>query len=175
MGRIWTNNENAEDGLFLCLQDSKRLSWTEAGLRSWVGQWVKTMGSQWDNVVFSPTRLFLSVLIGIWKPGDMFEPNFCRDGPPIPLYCSPHSPESLLDLDLSLRRNLGENNIKKGETNTYWMNQWVVGWRDQGRLPEGGTGLIWSCKNGCMLVSWRKCVVSRKAVKFNATSWDICN
>ena len=106
------------------------------------------------NVVFSPTKSFHSMLIGTWKPGGIFEPNFSTDGPPIPLYCSPYSPESLLDMDHSFRRNLGENDVKGGETNTYWMNQWVVGWRNQGRLPTGGMGLILSCKNWCMLVQF---------------------
>ena len=122
------------------------------------------------NVVFSPTKSFHSMLIGTWKPGGIFEPNFSTDGPPIPLYCSPYSPESLLDMDHSFRRNLGENDVKGGETNTYWMNQWVVGWRNQGRLPTGGMGLILSCKNWCMLVQFSS--VAQSCLTF-VTPWTI--
>lgn len=45
------------------------------------------------------------------------EALFFADVAPAPLYSSLCSLESLLDLDLSFRRNWGENNIKNGEIN----------------------------------------------------------
>lgn len=138
--RIWTN-KIAEGGLFLCLQDL--CPGAEAGLWSWVGQWVTTISGQWDHVVFASTRLFSFYVHRPLKTLRYVEPIFfSRDGPPAPLYCPLYSLESLLDLDLSFRRNLGEKNIKNGETSICWMNQWVVGYRNQGKLPAR-MGMNW--------------------------------
>lgn len=94
------------------------------------------------------------MLIDTWKPGDKFEPNFfSRDAPPIPLYCSLYSPESLLDLVLSFRRNLGENNIKKGKQTFFeWTTELWAGESMEVFLQEAWD-LTWSLKNGSELVS----------------------